>query len=355
MAWVGALVLAFSVVPHSVVSTASATSHVITLLGSDIDGEAAGDVSGAGVSMSTDGSRVAIGAYGNDANGADSGHVRIYDWDGSTWTQVGSDIDGEAAQDFSGFSVSMSSDGSRVAIGAYDNDGVNGADSGHVRIYDWNGSTWTQLGSDIDGEAADDELGISVSLSSNGSRLATGGYRNDGTATNAGHVRVYDWDGSAWTQVGSDIDGEAAQDGSGYSVSMSSDGTRVAIGAYTNDGVNGADSGHVRIYDWNGSTWVQMDSDIDGEDPSDNSGISNAISADGLRVAIGAFLNGGFAGHVRVYQVPPAPSGSGGSGGSSGSTSDGLAPTGGSAASALAAALLGALVLGAGAILRRRS
>ena len=102
MAWVGALVLAFSVVPHSVVSTASATSHVITLLGSDIDGEAAGDVSGAGVSMSTDGSRVAIGAYGNDGNGADSGHVRIYDWNSSTWTQVGSDIDGEAAADRSG-------------------------------------------------------------------------------------------------------------------------------------------------------------------------------------------------------------------------------------------------------------
>ena len=33
------------------------------------------------------------------------------------------------------------------------------------------------------------------------------------------------------TQLGSDIDGEAANDQSGYSVSLSSDGTRVAIGA----------------------------------------------------------------------------------------------------------------------------
>ena len=48
-------------------------------------------------------------------------------------------------------------------------------------------------------------------------------------------------------QIGSDIDGEAAGDKSGYSVSLSSDGTIVAIGAINNDG-NGSNSGHVRVY-----------------------------------------------------------------------------------------------------------
>ena len=51
--------------------------------------------------------------------------------------QLGSDIDGEAAEDFSGGSVSLSSDGSIVAIGASKNQGVNGEDSGHVRIYQY--------------------------------------------------------------------------------------------------------------------------------------------------------------------------------------------------------------------------
>ena len=51
-----------------------------------------------------------------------------------TWTQIGSDIDGEVKGDKSGHSVSLSSDGSTVAIGAYGNDG-NGTDAGHVRIY----------------------------------------------------------------------------------------------------------------------------------------------------------------------------------------------------------------------------
>ncbi len=48
-------------------------------------------------------------------------------------------------------------------------------------------------------------------------------------------------------QLGSDIDGEAASDQSGYSVSMNSAGDRIAIGAYLNDGT-GSDAGHVRIY-----------------------------------------------------------------------------------------------------------
>ena len=56
--------------------------------------------------------------------------------------------------------------------------------------------------------------------------------------------------GPSWSQtlLGADIDGEAAFDYSGRSVSLSSDGTRVAIGAYLNDGANGNDSGHVRVY-----------------------------------------------------------------------------------------------------------
>jgi hypothetical protein len=54
----------------------------------------------------------------------------------SLWTQIGSDIDGEATDDYSGHSVSLSSDGSVVAIGAYGNhgNGLGSSGSGHVRI-----------------------------------------------------------------------------------------------------------------------------------------------------------------------------------------------------------------------------
>jgi hypothetical protein len=77
---------------------------------------------------------VAIGANRNGGNGSLSGHVRIYKNISGTWTQQGSDIDGEAGDDGSGSSVSLSSDGSIVAIGASRNDG-NGTKAGHVRVY----------------------------------------------------------------------------------------------------------------------------------------------------------------------------------------------------------------------------
>jgi len=50
-----------------------------------------------------------------------------------TQTQLGSDIDGEAAGDWSGNSVSMNSAGDRVAIGAPNNDGTWDP-FGHVRV-----------------------------------------------------------------------------------------------------------------------------------------------------------------------------------------------------------------------------
>ena len=268
-----------------------------TKIGDTITGEAGGDRSGVSVSMSSDGTRVAIGASTNDGNGLDAGHVRVYAESGGTWTQIGSDIDGERTGDQFGVRVSMSADGARVAIGAvFNDDGGNNA--GKVRVYAENGGTWTLVGGDIDGEAAGDQFGRSVSMSSDGTRVAIGTPYNDGTDTDAGHVRVYEDISGTWTQVGGDIDGEAAGDQFGKSVSMSSDGTRVAIGAPSNDGA-GTDAGHVRVYAESGGAWTQVGSDIGGA-AGDRSGISVSMSTDGTRVAIGAPYDGG-AGHVRVY------------------------------------------------------
>ena len=266
-----------------------------TQIGADIDGEAAYDSSGGSVSLSADGSIVAIGAGGNDENGNGSGHVRVYENTGGVWTQIGQDIDGEAALDNSGFSVSLSADGSILAIGAPFND-ENGTSSGHVRIYQNTGGTWIQIGIDIDGESHD-ELGFSVSLSADGGIVAIG-------ARIFGYVRVYENTGGTWIQIGADIEGEASQDWSGWSVSLSADGSIVAIGAYGNDG-NGIDSGHVRIYQNTGGVWTQIGADIDGEAAGDNSGDSVSLSADGSIVAIGASGNDGNgidSGHVRIYQ-----------------------------------------------------
>ena len=279
-----------------------------TQIGQDINGEAAYDRSGTSVSLSNNGSIVAIGAPGNDGNGEDSGHVRVYENVSGVWTQIGQDIDGEAAGDVSGSSVSLSSDGSIVAIGAPYNDG-NGEDSTHVRVYENISGVWTQIGQDIDGEASEDAgyyTIMSLSLSDNGNILAIGAPGNDGNGYNSGHTRVYENILGVWTQIGQDIDGEAENNFSGTSVSISGNGNIVAIGApYYNSSGFVYLIGQVRIYENISGIWTQIGQDIYGDEEFDLNGFSVSLSTNGNIVAIGAPYfnnNGGSSGFVHIYE-----------------------------------------------------
>ena len=65
------------------------------------------------MSLSSNGKTVAVGAIDNDGNGNNSGHVHIFQWTeaATAWTKMGAAIEGEASSDYSGWSVSLSSDG----------------------------------------------------------------------------------------------------------------------------------------------------------------------------------------------------------------------------------------------------
>ena len=282
-------------------------NSVWTQIGSDIDGEAVGDRFGVTIAMSSDGSIVAVSATFNDGvNGTDSGHVRVFENVNNTWIQIGSDIDGEAEFDFSGRSISLSSDGTVLSIGSLSNDATSSnqtADIGHVRVYENINNVWTQIGNDIDGEFTNDFFGISSVLSADGNTVAIGAQNNDNGGVDAGYVRVFENVNAVWTQVGNNIEGITG-DLSGSVISMSSNGTIIALGATGNDN-NGMDSGTVRVFENINGTWTQIGNDIDGEAPFDNSGAALDMSSDGTIVAISAFrndANGVDSGHVRVYQ-----------------------------------------------------
>ena len=266
-------------------------------IGNDIDGEGRGDYSGHSVSLSADGNILAVGAYLNEAETGGTGHVRVYENIGGNWVQKGNDIEGKSFSTLFGYSVSLSSDGSTVAIGAISN-------FGYARIYKFESGSWTQFGGDIDGETASGRFGHSISLSSNGSIVALGspGPPQGGYS----YTSIYKLESNTWTQIGTDIDNEAISDFSGYSVSLSSDGTIVAIGAPGNNGESSSDNlGHVRVFENQSNVWTQLGADIDGENIGYESGKSVSLSSDGTVVAIGAPDNGenGIqSGHVRVYK-----------------------------------------------------
>jgi Flp pilus assembly pilin Flp len=270
-----------------------------TQIGEDIEGENFQDISATSISLSDDGSIIAIGAPRSDGTANNSGHVRVFENSGGSWIQIGQDIDGVQEQGRLGNSVALNGEGNIIAIGASQND-ENGTNTGEVKVYENIGGNWTQLGGDINGVVEFEDAGFRVALSEVGNIVAI-----SSVGSNAGHVRIFEYLGGVWTQIGEDINGEASQDYSGWSIALSASGNVIAIGAFWNDG-NGLSSGQVRIFQNIGGVWTQMGEDINGEASYDELGYSVDISADGNIVAIGADANdgnGAFSGHVRVFDL----------------------------------------------------
>lgn len=278
-------------------------------LGDGIPGEDTGDLWGRSVALSADGTLLAVGAPRNDnENGNLAGHARVYAWQPPSWIQVGQDLDGTAAGDNAGSSVALSSSsssGTIVAVGVRWND-VNGENAGLVRP--WQLATaaeeeiWAPLGTEILGNQPNAWLGSSVSLSADGSHLAVGAPVQGGQ----GYAQVYEFRAETdWNQIGPDLEGDGA-------VSLSADGTLVAVGAPTAD--NG--KGRVSISQLEASTadetsWTLLGTAIPGpafgarwgDAVSLLSGsIQNNDNATDIFVAIGAPRYSGQTGFVQVYR-----------------------------------------------------
>jgi len=273
--------------------------------GLEIIGEGSDDTSGHSVSLSSDGNAVAIGspAINSCSDCGNTGRTRVYTWDGTIWSKKGIDINGATVSERSGFSVSLSFDGNTVAIGAPFN-GDSAPAKGKTVVHSWDGSSWVEKGSDIKGEADGDSFGHSVSLSYDGNTVAIGAPQNIGNgsiAEPAGHIRVYRWNSLSWEQLGLGIDGATAGDNFGVSVSLSTEGNTVAIGAPQDGSIVG--SGYTNVYEWNGASWVLKNAEIDGEAIGDKFGISVSLSSDGNIVAVGASDGGSTSGgRVQIFK-----------------------------------------------------
>jgi hypothetical protein len=173
--------------------------------GLGIPGDESWDLAGWSVSMDNSGNTVAIGAILNSDSMYNAGHVRIYKWNDTSdgfWEPKGGQIVGESEEDFAGISISMSNDGNIIAIGAPFNDNLNANpsdnwsdDAGHVRIYEWNSNSWTQIGMEISGKTQKNYSGYRVSMNGDGNTVAiVGGVEEEdqiNNSTDYGHVRIY--------------------------------------------------------------------------------------------------------------------------------------------------------------------
>jgi hypothetical protein len=262
-------------------------------LGQDVDGEAAYDYSGNSVAISSNGKVMAIGAYYNNNQ---TGHVRVYRLtDTDSWEQIGNDLDGSAVGNEMGYSVSLSHDGNTLAVGERYYSGGSLTYNGSVSIYVLTDEQYT-IRHQIFGNKASGYFGTSVSLSSTGNMVAIGALDYYGN----GYVEVYDLTSTAYTLNGERIsyNGQHSQNSQfGYSVSLADDGKTLAIGSnhYNVSSYEGA----VLIYRKEADNWNLMFSDFGSSD--DYLGTQVSIAGNGSWVATGAPNNSN--GHVKIYKL----------------------------------------------------
>jgi hypothetical protein len=159
---------------------------------------------------------------------------------------LGAPVRSSEGNDLFAWSLSLSADGQRIAVGA-PRANANGADSGKVIIYDFVDGQWVPIGSNIPGENRLDQTGWSASLSADGQRLAVGDHYYDEPAFNAGRMRVFQWVEGDWVQIGEEVIGEQRADFYGQKVAISPDGSTVAVaGPQGGDGVD--TPGQIKVF-----------------------------------------------------------------------------------------------------------
>lgn len=247
-------------------------------------GSAANDYFGWSVGIS--GTRVVVGANYDDVAGVnDAGSAYVYDISSITPTVPVAILNnpGPGLSDHFGISVAIS--GTRVVVGA-DSDDTGASGAGSAYVYDVSSATSTTPVNTLNnpGPAAIDYFGNSVAIS--GTRVVVGAYRDDSGATDAGSAYVYDLSSGTptvpWVTLNNP--GPAANDDFGVSVSISS--TRVVVGAYSDDtGASGAGSAYV--YDLNIGTPAVPVATLNNPAPAASDGFGLAVAISSTTIAIG--------------------------------------------------------------------
>jgi WD40 repeat protein len=218
-------------------------------------------------------------------------------------------IDGDDAEDRLGVSLSLSADGKTLAVGAPQVD----AGAGYVKVYSWDdaSSNFVQREDRING---DDELGLfghAVKLSGDGAIMAVGAPRNDANGEGSGQVKVYVLDDAtlSYKELQA-LYGKSKGHALGFSLSVSSDGKLLAVAApgYWEN------SGLVTVYEWDEDASSKTYRELQTIYGNTNDGFgrySISFSADGMTLAVGSAwgnekLRG--TGHVKVFVLDGASS-----------------------------------------------
>lgn len=304
---------------------------------------------GASVAVSADGNTLAIGAYKGSTSVFRSGSVTIFTRSAGVWVeQVILQASNAELSDRFGTSVGISGDGTTLVVGANYEDsaakGVNGdgldnnaSGSGAAYVFKQSTGVWSQQAYlKASNTEASDYFGSAVSISADGSTVAVGadfedsaaigvnGNDADNSSPSSGAVYVFVESAGVWSQQAyvkaSNTD---SSDYFGSSLSLSGDGNTLVVSAIREDsaatGVNGDEtdntlsaSGAVYSFNRSAGVWSQQAYvKASNAGASDLFGMSVSISDGGSALVVGAGSEDSVATGVNGDELDNSKSGSG--------------------------------------------
>lgn len=253
-------------------------------IGNDLMGSLVDDDFGYDVSISHDGNRVAIGAPGNII-GSEAGYVQVFERNGSSWTQLGATITGILPFNNAGARLAISGNGQRLILGSIYNN--NGQMSGSIVVYEFNGSNWIQLGNALGGIDDLMSVGQAVAISETGNVIAFTTSEVMSINEITGHVDVFEWTGNNWAKRGNTFNPTESFDLYGYSIDLSDDGSRIAIGAGNGmSPITNTPAGLAHVFEYANGQWNQLGNNMFGKYEPGLFGDDVSLSGDGSRIIV---------------------------------------------------------------------
>jgi hypothetical protein len=221
--------------------------HAWSALGSGLTGGLVGDVNA--LTVFDDGSGAALYAGGNFLNAGGAVANDVAKWNGSSWSPLGAGVGGGLYA----FALGSFDDGTGPALFAGGSFSAAGGTGAHG-IARWKNASWSPLATGAPGGTNNAVYALATFDDGTGTALYAGGALTQGGAVAANHIAR--WKSSTWSSLGSGLDGHV------YALCTFDDGAGTALyagGSFTNAG--GAPAQHVAR--WNGSTWSPLGSGTD--------------------------------------------------------------------------------------------
>lgn len=254
----------------------------------------------AGSSVAISGDRILIGSPHDDIGPGGSGAAYTFLWNGSSWVEEQQLLaDDRAFGDNFGHAVALEGTTAVITAPFSDNDAAN---TGSIYRFEFDGSSWSQVGKHVASDReADDYFGRALAF--DGVRALVTAWGDDDLGTTAGAAYILEWNGTSWVELPKlhASDG-ATLDQFGRAAGI--DGGRAVVGATLS-----SRTGAAYVFHQNGSTWSEADILTASDDTTwDRFALSLALENDTAVVGAYLDDDAGSAsGSAYVYAGLPSP------------------------------------------------